>query len=91
MTVDDIVSGTGDVFDANDYQSNNGSPMYGADSPNAPEKPSYDGYTTGEGYANGYDNSGLNETNPNAPKSLSARGDAGEEKGIFDKATDFGC
>jgi hypothetical protein len=87
VTMADIVGGTENVLDTNDYQSNNGNPMYGADSPNEPTQPSYDGYTTGTGYTNGED--GGITTNPTEPKSLSAKGDAGDEKGMFGKATDF--
>lgn len=82
VTVDDIVGGTSNVLDTNDYQSNNGSPMYGSDSPTINP---YDGYTTGTGYTNGQD-SGIDDS---APKSLSAKSDDANDKGIFGKTTDF--
>jgi hypothetical protein len=88
VNVSDIVSGSDNLL-GDAYQSNNGNPMYGSDSPNEPIKPSYNGYTTGDGYTNGYDNSGLNEANPDAPKSLSAKSDASEEKGLFGQTANF--
>lgn len=83
LSYEDIVSGTDDLFTS--YQSNNGSPMYGPDTPEVSGKSSYDGYTTGEGYTKGYDDSGIEDM----PKSLSAKNETLEEKGLFDKTSDF--
>jgi hypothetical protein len=82
----EIKDGISDVL-ADDGDHNRFDKYMVQDAPNDPIKPSYDGYTTGTGYTNGED-SGIT-TNPTAPKSLSAKGDAGDEKGMFGKATDF--
>jgi hypothetical protein len=83
VTMDDIVGSTSNLLDtSNDYNK-----LADQQGFNDAPKPSYDDYTTGTGYTNGEDN-GIT-INPTEPKSLSAKSDASDEKGMLGQATDF--